>query len=44
MDVRSQDGEVIFEFPDVAGIADLFRSVQTQRVDIEGFIRKLVTG
>jgi hypothetical protein len=27
-----------------AGIADLFRSIQTGKVDIEGFIRKLVAG
>jgi hypothetical protein len=44
LDVRDQDGNVTFEFPDVEGISDLFRSVQTQKLDIEGFIKKLVTG
>lgn len=44
LDVRDQDGNVTFEFPDLEGISDLFRSVQTQKLDIEGFIRKLVTG
>ena len=44
LDLRDQDGNVVFEFPDVAGIADLFWSVQTGKVDIEGFIRKLVAG
>jgi len=43
LDIRDQDGSSVFEFPDVAGISDLFRSVQTQKLDIEGFIRKLVT-
>ncbi len=44
LDVRDQDGNVTFVFPDVEGISDLFRSVQTQKLDIEGFIKKLVTG
>ncbi len=44
LDVRDQDGNVVFEFPDVEGIGDLFRSVQTQKLDIEGFIKKLVSG
>ena len=44
LDVRDQDGNVVFEFPEVEGIADLFRSVQTQKLDIEGFIKKLVSG
>jgi hypothetical protein len=42
LDVRDSDGNAIFEFPEVAGISDLFRSIQTQALDIEGFIRKLV--
>jgi hypothetical protein len=44
LDMRDQDGNVTFVFPDVEGISDLFRSVQTQKLDIEGFIKKLVTG
>jgi hypothetical protein len=44
LDFRDQDGNVVFEFPEVEGIADLFRSVQTQKLDIEGFIKKLVSG
>jgi hypothetical protein len=44
LDVRDEDGNVTFEFPDVEGISDLFRSVQTQKLDIEGFIKKLVAG
>jgi hypothetical protein len=43
LDIRDQDGNVTFEFPDVEGISDLFRSVQTQKLDIEAFIKKLVT-
>jgi hypothetical protein len=43
LDVRDHDGNVVFEFPDVEGIADLFRSVQTQKLDIEGFIKRLVS-
>jgi hypothetical protein len=44
LDVRDEDGNVTFVFPDVEGISDLFRSVQTQKLDIEGFIKKLVAG
>jgi hypothetical protein len=42
LDVRDEHGNVTFEFPNVEGISDLFGSVQTQRLDIEGFIKKLV--
>jgi hypothetical protein len=44
LDVRDEHGNVTFEFPNVEGIGDLFRSVQTQKLDIEGFIKKLVAG
>jgi len=44
LDVRDEDGNAMFEFPGVAGISDLFQSVRTQRLDIEGFIKKLVAG
>jgi hypothetical protein len=44
LDVRDQDGSLTFQFPDVEGISDLFRSIQTQKLDIEGFIKKLATG
>jgi hypothetical protein len=44
LDVRDELGNVTFEFPNVEGIRDLFRSVQTQKLDIEGFIKKLVAG
>jgi len=44
LDVRDQHGNAVFEFPDVAGISDLFKSIQTQELDIEGFIKKLVSG
>jgi hypothetical protein len=43
LDVRDEDGNTVFEFPAVEGISDLFRSVQTQGLDIEGFIKKLAT-
>ena len=36
-----QDG-IIFEFPDVQGIADLCRSVQLRHTDVEDLIRSLI--
>jgi len=44
LEVRDSDGSVAFEFPDLVPVVDLFRSVQTQRLDIEGFIKRLVAG
>ncbi len=44
LDMRDELGNVSFEFPGVEGISDLFRSVQTQGLDIEGFIKKLAAG
>jgi hypothetical protein len=31
LDVRDQEGNIVFQFPEVAGLADLFRSIQTQK-------------
>lgn len=44
LDLKDPDGNISFEFPTVAGISDLFRSVQTQLLDIEGFVKRLATG
>jgi hypothetical protein len=44
LDVRDQGGMSAFQFPEVAGLADLFRSIETQKLDIEGFIKKLAAG
>jgi hypothetical protein len=44
LDVRDEDGNMMFEFPNVEGISDLFESVQARQLDIEGFIKKLVAG
>lgn len=41
LEVVNQEGNTAFEFPEVAGISDLFRSVQTQELDIEEFIKSL---
>jgi hypothetical protein len=43
LDVSDQGSDTAFEFPDVEGISDLFRSAQTQELDIEGFIRNLAS-
>jgi hypothetical protein len=44
LDIRTENGGMGFEFPNVEGLSDLFQSVQAQRLDIEGFIRNLVAG
>jgi hypothetical protein len=43
LDLRDREGNAAFEFPEVEGISDLFRSVQTQELDIEGFIKSLAS-
>jgi hypothetical protein len=43
LEMMNQEGRTAFEFPDVAGISDLFRSVQTQELDIEEFIKSLTS-
>jgi hypothetical protein len=42
LDMRDLEGNVLFEFPNVAGISDLFRTIERQALDLEGFIRELV--
>lgn len=43
LEVMDSDGEVTFEFPEVAGIEDLFSSIRMQKIDIEDFIKKLAS-
>jgi hypothetical protein len=43
LEVRDHDGNVLFEFPDLLAIPDLFRSIVTQEADLEEFIKKLAT-
>jgi hypothetical protein len=43
LEVMDPDGDVTFEFPEVAGTEDLFSSIRRQKIDIESFIKRLAS-
>ena len=42
LEIVGRDGNPVYEFPNVQGIADLFASVRAQLADVDGLIKSLL--
>lgn len=43
LEIVDDQGQIIFEFPKVQGITDLFDTIKLQLSDVEDFIKSLIT-
>lgn len=43
LDILDSQGNPVYQFPDIGGVADLFASARAQSVDVEGLIKSLLT-